>query len=87
MKPHLTNNLDDHQIMAFYAQNAVFNKPLYESGTGWLIFTVSTLTSDDAWAYFMFRYMGEYNIDDMYLIATTESGDNTYALLVSRCQP
>jgi len=79
-------NFDDNEILAFYAENKVHNLPLLSPRLGWVIYSIGSPDSDEAWAYFNFRWMGQFNINDMYLLGTDRHQEPIYGLLVTPCQ-
>jgi hypothetical protein len=86
MSIHNIADFDDREILAFYAENKKLNVPLISPKLGWVIFAKTSLDSQSAWDYFNFRYMGQFNISDMYLLGTDRHQEFIYGILVTPCQ-
>ena len=85
----VTQNNDNFvydEISAFYAHNSTLHIAKFVPNVGWVMFEHCHLSSDDAWAFFAFRYMGVFNLTDMYLLSDAPDDGNIYALVVAPCQ-
>ena len=79
--------LTPDEMWAFSTQVISIKQPFVDEDRGWIIYVESSLEVGDLFNFVQFRFLGQYNVNDAYVVSDSDDGQTLYRFEVTPCQP